>query len=217
MISISILLYFLSPYRYLRNEVSDAMSISNLMFIGNIISSMSIDSNGVYVLNKDGERKNTEIFLSLANGSEDIVSTIFNDNYKDVNIGGVNKKGLSLVPPGYGLYLYAEKMGYKPGLASMESDIKDMVQNNLELASNVTVKKVNNRVIVKMQKVADQYSCNILRRSYPEFCAQYGCPICSLVGCMVVNSLDENVKIESLMVNGDSISMIFKVVKEPSS
>jgi hypothetical protein len=206
-IVLSFLLYFLTPDTYLRSEVADAMSISNTLNMGKMLSSLLVESKGIYV--PAGEKGLLRVFIPLsaaANvGAIQPGSATFN-----VSLSGAN--GISLLPPGYGLYKYSQSIGAVFTAEGLENEIKDVLENGLELVSSVTVKEDGDRITVSMNRLANDKMCAAVRRENPGICVQMGCPVCSFVGCMVVSGTGRKARIEKISVADHIVNITFALI-----
>jgi hypothetical protein len=209
-ISVSILLFFLSPSVYLRSDVCDAMSISNTMSIGNLLTSLLVESRGIYI--PAGDNGFMRVFLPLSSGIsvEDINSIGLENAVFKVSGNGV--KGLYLIPPGYGLFKYSRSIGAAFTKDGIENEIKDVVQNGLELASDVAVKREGDRVEVSLGNMANIDMCRAIRKESPGICSQIGCPVCSFVGCMVASGTGKKARIENTAVNDNTVKVTYKLM-----
>ncbi|MCD1294883.1 hypothetical protein CUJ83_07715 [Methanocella sp. CWC-04] len=208
---IAILLYFLSPSRYLRSEVVDAMAISNVQTINNILSSLLIGSKCIYVPAKEGG--STKMFLPLScetDGGCNIPVQIQKNDVFIVNEPG--SRGVSLVPPGYGLYSYSKSIGAMFTDEGLENEIIDVVKNSLELASGVTVRRDASHISVWIKGLANSGMCSSIRKEDSSICTRIGCPVCSLIGCMIVDATGRKACIESVDVKGNTINVVYMLI-----
>jgi hypothetical protein len=208
-IVLSFMLFFLSPTRYLRNEVVDAMSVTNTLNVGRMLSSLFIDSKGIYVPGSDSRL--LSVFMPLSSKANVDIGTLKpgNDTISESSSG---IKGITLSPPGYGLFNYAQKIGAAFTPEGLENEIKDVLENGLELASSVNVKQDGARFVVSMRGVADAGMCATLRKEDPRICGQLGCPICSLVGCMIVSGTGHKARIEGTSVTNDTVTVTYELI-----
>lgn len=212
LLAIAILLYFLSPSRYLRSEVSEVMAISDVLNIRKILSSLLIDTRGIYL--PAGQTGATKLFIPLKELSPGDAKAVTVKPDQVFNVTDQSSKGLVIYPPGHGLFLYVQRIGALFTEEGLENEIKDVLENSLELASNVSVKIEKDRAIVKMSKIATPGMCVSLRKEDPGICVQMGCPVCSLVGCMIVDGTGKKARIQSAGVEGKTINLTFELIGE---
>lgn len=213
-ITLAVLLYFLTPSKSLRAEVCDAMAISSTLEIRKILSSLYVESKGIYV--PASLAGSTKVFIPLLSGTSDEMLTMTNLNTSDKIFFFPEKgvKGMILSPPGSGLYHYVQSIGAQFTKADLENEITDVLENTLELAENVSVKVDGNRVNVTLKKIVNHEICATVRREDPTICFQTGCPICSSVGCMVVNGMGKMATVENIHVDGKTINLEYRLIGE---
>jgi hypothetical protein len=206
-IVLSFMLYFLSPTKYLDSEVADAMSLSNTLNVSRMLSSLFIESKGIYVPANDTSMM--KVFMPISPKVDADIGALKpgNDTFS-VSASGI--KGISLAPPGYGLFRYAQNIGAAFTSEGLENQIKDVLENGLELASFVNVRQEGDRMIVTMHGVSGM--CATIRKEDPRICGQIGCPICSLVGCMVVSGTGRKARIEGINVLNDMVIVTYSMI-----
>jgi len=207
-IAIAVLMSLLTPNRYLRNEVYEAMCISDVVSINRILSSLLISSRGIYLPAKMAG--STKLFIPLSDNSPAVE---LRTHREDVfNISGRKINGLVIDPPGQGLFRYVQSIGALFTSEGLENEIKDVLENNLELASKVSVKTGGNTVTISMSNIACSNMCEAIRRDHPEICTRTGCPICSLAGCMVADGMGKKVRIAGVRVDGKKIRLALEIL-----
>ncbi len=101
-----------------------------------------------------------------------------------------------LEPPGYRLLAYAREIGATFTDEGLENEMKDALENSLELAGHVAVRREGDEVLVTMGDLANDGMCAAVRKESPGICTQTGCPVCSLVACMIAEGTGRMVRIE---------------------
>jgi hypothetical protein len=207
-IALAIMLIVFSPSRFLRGDVSDAMSLSSIISLNKVLSSLLIEPRGIYMPSSHGGT--LKIFIPLKNVDEkDLVQVSPGSGVFNVN-GPV--KGITLQPPGFGLFAYAKRMGAVFTTEGLDSGIKDVLENGLEMASSVSVKPGNDRFLVSMRDVTNRGLCDMIRREDPAICTRMGCPVCSCVACMIAEGTGRRVRIANVNVNGKNVDVTYELI-----
>ncbi|OPY26716.1 MAG: hypothetical protein A4E28_02342 [Methanocella sp. PtaU1.Bin125] len=208
-IVLAVLLYFLSPARFLRAEVADAVALSGVRNLDRTLSSLLIEQKGIYIpAEKVGA---TRLFLPASGGSQvNIVLPRAPGGIFVTPEGGA--KGVLVEPPGYGLLALARDNGATFTGEGLENEIKDALENGMELAGRVAVKREGDTVMVSMSDLADAGMCAAVRKESPRICTQTGCPVCSFVACMIAEGTGRTVRIESVNVKGKAVDATFRLL-----
>ncbi|HEY3422762.1 MAG TPA: hypothetical protein VGK13_06345 [Methanocellaceae archaeon] len=202
---VALLLYLLSPSRYLREEIGDALSVSSLISLNRVLSALLIEARGVYV--ESGTKGVVTVFLPLSDKDSVSVANIVPESWV-LNVSGPIK-GVTLQPPGFGLYAYAQKIGAVFTPESLDSGIKDVMENGLELASKVSTKHDANSYTVSMIGLVNHGMCDMVRREDPAICLRMGCPVCSSVACMIADGTGRKVRVANVKVTGKNVDVTY--------
>jgi hypothetical protein len=201
--AVGVLLYYLSPARFLRGEVADALAVTGVLDLGKILSSLLIEGRGVYVPASEGGC--TKVFVPVAGTPAEIPLA------GGVFVAGPDK-GVLLDPPGYGLLSCSRLISPPLTEEGLENEIADLLEGGLELAGKAAVKREDGLVTVTMTDLANAGLCATVRRENPRLCTQIGCPICSFAACLVADGLRRRVCIESVEVRGKVVKATFRVL-----
>jgi hypothetical protein len=207
-IVLAFLLYFLTPDRYLRSEVADALALPNTLNTGRLLSSLLVESGGIYL----PESGLMRVFIPISARISDQEIEALEARSETLAAPAAGVKGVSLIPPGEGLFRCSRKIGAVFTPEGLENEIKDVLENGLELAASVDVRREGDRVGVTMRGLADRGLCAAVRKEQPGMCTQIGCPICSFVGCMVVSGTGRRARIEKVNVNKDEVTITYNLI-----
>jgi len=189
-IALAIMLYFFMPSRYLRDDVSDATAISSVLALNKVLSSMLVGTGGIYTNNNGLVR----VFIPITPVTD--IGTL-SPGVEVFDVKGT-AKGISLVPPGNGLFRLAAGMGGVFTREGLESEIKDVMENGMELASSVGVRQDGDNIMITLAGMANGGMCRSIRESDPDVCTRTGCPVCSFLACMAVAGTGQKVRIEKV-------------------
>jgi hypothetical protein len=202
-IAIAILLYFLSPSRFLRDDVTDALAMTSVLNQGKILSSLLIEGRGIYL--PASEAGTTKVFVPVADTVTEVPTS------GGIFVSGAGK-GVLLDPPGYGLLSCSRLIIPALTEEDLENEIPDLLANGLELVRQAAVKREGGLVTVTMTDLANAGMCSAIRREDPRLCAQLGCPICSFAACLVAEGTRKRVRIEAVEVRGKVVSAAFRLL-----
>jgi hypothetical protein len=202
LVAIAILLYFLSPSRFLRGEVADAIAMTSVLNQGKILSALLIEGRGIYV--PASEAGATKVFVPVSDTITDVPAS------GGIFVAGAGK-GVLLDPPGYGLLSCSRLIIPALTEEDLENEIADLMVNGLELVRQAAAKREGGLVTVTMTDLANTGMCSTIRRENPRLCTQTGCPICSFAACMVAEGTRKRVRIEAVEVRGKVVSATFRL------
>lgn len=208
-IVLAILLYFFSPSRYLRADVSSALAVSDTMSINSMLSELLVTSRGIHI--PSAQAGAPKLFLPLS-------GTLSTGEIESVKAGGPvfevsgGVKGIALSPPGRGLLVYAQSIGATFSDEGLENEIRDILENGMELADRVSVRREGGRVTVDIRGLANAGMCMTIRKEDAGICSRTCCPICSFIACMVAEGSNKKVMVESVKSEGGAISVTYEVI-----
>ncbi len=210
-LSFSIMFYFFSPTRELKSEVYDAASISNALIVGNILTALKIQGNGVYVPASRVGR--TMVFLPQSDeGFGQHLPPGIEKSRGLAFVQAPGARGVYMVPPGEGLMEYAKSIGATFYPEGLEKVMRDIMVNGTELASYASARREGDRVSVVLKNIAYQGMCRAIREDSPSVCQWTGCPVCSFAGCIVAECMDMNARVEGVDVDGNAIKLTYRLI-----
>lgn len=194
---LGIISLFLSPERFVREEIMERSILSSIIVINNIIQELQIYSKGIYIL-VDNEIR---VILPLRADyklPEEIPQRTF-------QAGEPNSTALVLIPLGYSLMLMAEKKG--ADWSDLTQALNDVLVEGLELAHSVEVMQGSD-ITVKVNEPVFINLCDKVSSEAPHIC-DIGCSFCSLIACIVTKSTGKNIVIEQVEHSRNSITARF--------
>jgi hypothetical protein len=205
---LAILLYFLSPARSLRTEVADALALSGTENVEKLLASLLIDARGVYV--PSAQAGATRLLIPVG-GTPAGAGLPNADGGFFVRPGG-SDGGVLLEPSGYRLLAHLREIGATFTPEGLENELKDALENSLELAGRVAVRRAGNEVHVTASDLANAGMCATIRKERPGACTQIGCPVCSLMACAIAEAARRRVVLDRVSVEGRTLSATFRLV-----
>ncbi len=211
LLATAVLLYFLTPDRYLRSEVYEAMCLTDSLIIGRMLSSPLVTARGIYIQAKPAGILKLLLPLAGDSGTEELELPVDEASTMYV-LSGKQIKGVVIDPPGQGLFRYVQSIGAIFTSNGLEWEIRDVMENCLEIASRVWLKAEGGKVTVTMLDIASRGMCEHIRIEDKGICSQTGCPLCSFVCCMVANGTGKKVRIEDVTASGRSVTLTLELM-----
>lgn len=204
---IAVLFYFVSPSRLIESDLYNASVVSSISLTNSLLRPVAGEARSIYV--PSSRVGATKVFIPTNN---EIYGKLYASSTDVVNISDSGKNGFFLTPPGYGLYEYARKLGANFTDEGMELEIKDTIVKGLEMASGVNVARHGDVVSVHLYDPVGSAMCHDLRQKDSKACCQVGCPICSCISCMVVESTDRRAMVMQIKANGKALDLTYKLL-----
>jgi hypothetical protein len=183
---LGIISIFLSPERFVREELMEKSILSSIIVINNIIQELQIHSKGIYIF-ADNEIR---VILPLRSDyklPKEIPQRTF-------QAGEPNSTALVLMPLGYTLMQMAEKKG--ADWSDLTQALNEVLVEGLELAQSVEV--IQDRdITVKVNEPVYIDICTRVSKEAPQIC-DIGCSFCSLIACIVTKSTGKKIIIEQV-------------------
>ncbi len=205
---LAIMFFYLSPARFLRSDVADAMCMTTTQFMHRAIVPLSAGGKYIYVPRCLSGDRNTLLLVSEGGSRE---AALIKAGIH-VPGKGFGDQDVFVVPPGYGLMEHAERLGATFTEEGLEDEIRDVLVSGFELAGKVNVEKSHDRVYVEIRNVSGAVLCATLRAKEPDICTGTGCPLCSFVGCMVAEGTGRKAVLNTANARRNTIRLSFRLV-----
>lgn len=196
---LGIISLFLSPERFVREEIVEKSILSSIIVINNIIQELQIYSKGIYIL-ADNEIK---VILPLRPDyelPEEIPQRTF-------QVGEPSSMALVLIPLGYSLMQMVEKKG--ADWSDLTQALNDVLVEGLEIAQSVEVMQGSD-ITVKVNEPVYINLCDKVSKEAPQIC-DIGCSFCSLIACIVTKSTGKKIVIEEVEHSKNSVVVRFSL------
>jgi hypothetical protein len=209
LLALALLLYYLSPSRYLRDEVSNALMLTNTLNVRKMLKSLSMESRGIIM---PGDPVQPIVLLvpltDLDNG--EIAAVTFDS--RELSKARKKRNDQWLDPPGFGLFSYAKSIGAIFTENNLEEELKDAMSPGMELVQDVSVKIEGGIATVQLKKIVTAGVCSAIREEDPAICTQTGCPVCSFVGCAIVDATGKKARWTAVKEMGDAVEITFELI-----
>ena len=209
-ILLSILFYYISPAKFLRTDVCDAMCVTGTGFMYEVVGPMASGNRCVYL--PSSVNGDVRILLSFAESGLKRSPTEGLETGSGIAEAGHGLREISITPPGYGLLEHAKRLGASFTQDNLEDEIRDVLVNGLELVGRVKVEKSDSSVTLEMRDIAMHSLCHSLRNKSTGICESVGCPLCSFAACMVVEGTGKKAIIERTQVKGKTVWLSLRVI-----
>ena len=207
-IALALLLYFLSPARFLRAEVADALALSGTANLKRVLDAMLVEAPGVCV--PSARAGTTRLFIPVSGALDPAsVPRATGGTFITREAG---TPGIMLEPPGYGLLAYMRQIGATFTDEGLENEVRDALENSLELASGVVVRREGDAITVSMRDLANAGMCAAVRKERPGTCTQTGCPVCSFVACAIAEGTGRMVRIKGVEFKDKVLNVSFSLI-----
>lgn len=205
-VALAIMLYFFTPSRFLRDDVCDASSMSGVISLNGVLASMLVGTAGVHAARGEMVR----VFIPIARADAADLARL-RPGVAVFDVAGP-VKGISIVPPGLGLFRLATGMGAAFTHEGLEGEIRDVMESGMELASSAAVRRDGDAITVSLRGMANSGLCRSIRESDPGICTRTGCPVCSFIACMVASGTGRNVQLDGARESDGVISLGFRLL-----
>ncbi|HUL62343.1 MAG TPA: hypothetical protein VLT35_04710, partial [Methanocella sp.] len=210
LIVLALLLFLLSPARYIRDDVCDAMTMADTLNVRKMLARAGAQSSGILL--PPDRNESIKLFVPLAAPGQAEAGLASAGQLQRLKAGGEAIEGIKLYPPGYALFQYAKSIGAKFTADDLEDSLKDVLDSGLELASDFSITGQAGRMTARLGRVAGARMCASIRRADPAICRQTGCPICSFVGCAIVEATGKMARVAELNATGKTIDVTFELI-----
>ncbi|KCZ72808.1 hypothetical protein ANME2D_01243 [Candidatus Methanoperedens nitroreducens] len=199
---LGILSLFLTPEKFIREEILERSNLSSIIVINNIIQELQIYSKGIYVLSDD------EIRVVIPLRSDYKLKKTFQRTFQVDEPGST---ALVLVPLGYSLMQMAEKNG--ADWNSIQHALDEVMVDGLEVAKGVEVEHGDADITVRVDKPLYINLCRRVSSEAPGIC-NIGCSFCSLIACIITKNTGKNVMIKQVEHGKDHVTAKFQLVPD---
>jgi len=211
------LLLFIKPLKYVKPSLIDSTAISSLKTINQVVSDLNYEGKAVHL-------PPLPYFLKGYKGGAVYISSRKDQLLPPVEeLAGEraflkNPKGIRLVPPGVDLTnLYEEELGkefLQVDFEYLKANLPNLFVHTLEIATNLTLEKENNRIHVKIEGSLFKDFCRQVT-TFGNVCSSFGCPLCSSLACTLARALGKPIIIEKagLSPDGNTIDAYFSTLE----
>ena len=191
------LLLYIKPTRYVKADLLDSTAISTLTAIDRVTTELNYEGKGIYLPPR---------YLKEIKGG-----TVFIPSNKEITIPPVeevteekvflkNPNGICLTPAGLGLTnLYEDELGTdfaRVDFNYLQNNMPKLFIENLEIAENLELSMEGSTIHVKIVGSIYADFCRELRKTTPNICSSFGCPLCSSIALALARTTGKPITIE---------------------
>jgi hypothetical protein len=211
-----ILLLYIKPTKYIKNELLDTTTISSLTNIDKLITDLKYNGKPIYISPRTlKELKASVVFISAT--SETTLPPT--EEISKEKIFLKNPNGLRLTPPGLALASLIEKeMGTDLSTADidyLQNNLAKVLIEDLEIAEDFEMEINDDAIHIKIKRPIYRDLCNQVRK-LQNICPNIGCPLCSSIACMLTRATGKPVIIEKAESSqeGTIIDIFYRVIED---
>jgi hypothetical protein len=209
LIALALLLYYLSPSRYLRDEVGIALMRTDTLNFRKMLTSLDIKARGIIM--PGNQEQPIVLLLQQADPDQGKIKGLKFDP-RGMSRFHKKKHEIWLDPPGFGLFAYTRSIGANFTEENLEEELREVMCSSLELVRRLDLKIEGDRATVRLNNMATQGMCSYIREEDSAICTQTGCPICSFVGCAIVDATGKKARAETVEETGKTIEITFELI-----
>jgi hypothetical protein len=209
LLALALILFYLSPSRYIRDEVSNALMLTNTLNVRKMLKSLALESRGI-IMPGDPAQPIVLLVPHEDLDSGDIAALTYDP--REMSKARKKRNDQWLDPPGFGLFTYAKGIGAIFTENGLEEELMDAMNPGMELVQDLSVKIEGGTATVRLNKIATAGMCSAIREEDPAICTQTGCPVCSFVGCAIVDATGKKARSTAVNETGDAIEMTFELI-----
>lgn len=92
--------------------------------------------------------------------------------------------------------------------------IAEVMSDTLSLAEKVTAKTTDTSVVISLEGFALKKTCEALQAQSPKCCTMIGCPVCSLMACILAEGAGRDVESTSAVLEGSALTVSFGLLPQ---
>jgi uncharacterized protein YuzE len=190
------LLLYITPTKYVKLELLNAVAPSTLVNIEKILTSSKLNDKGIYLPPKYlRDFESSLVFIPSKNNK----ALPKPEEIDEEKLFSENPQGLFITPPGLALSkLFEKELGTsftKTDINYIQNNLPKLLVEDLEIAEDVEVEAEEDLITVKITKHIFNEICEETRK-LPKTHEALGCPLTSAIACALAKATGKPVTIE---------------------
>jgi hypothetical protein len=230
-IFVGALTMFLNTGRFMNRKVAEALNLSSVIVVGDLLRDLQVTNKGVY-LPSAMTGTSIKVFVPLKRDKEVRVPPkpyLADDRSLLFSFPNPERNGVLLKPLGYHLFLYTIKdlqmdwseapedtedmdeldEGRENGQSpSLTDKLQEVLVKGLEFADKVVVSQNDGQLRVRLINAAYLGMCASLKEEAPQVCAQIGCPLSSMIACAYTEFTGAPTVIEEIQHDEKDVTVV---------
>jgi len=210
------LLLYITPTRYVKLDLLNAIAPSTLANIEKILTSSKLNEKGIYLPPKYlRDFESSLVFIPSKNNK----TLPRPEEIDEEKLYSKNPEGMFLTPPGIALSkLFEEELGTsftKTDLNYIQNNLPKLLIEDMEIAENVEVITENNMIIVEVTNHIFNEICEETRKLQKTHEAM-GCPLSSAIACALAKATGKPITIlkEEKTQDGKTTKIQYRILED---
>jgi uncharacterized protein YuzE len=210
------LLLYITPTRYVKLDLLDAVAPSSLVNIEKLLVDMKLNEKGIYLPPKYLKDFESSLIFIPSKASRTLPKP---EEVDEEKLCSKNPDGLFLTPPGLALSkLFEKELGTtftKTDLNYIQNNLPKLLIEDTEIAENVEIELKNNSITIEITNHIFSEICEETRKLSKTHEA-IGCTLSSAIACALAKATGKPIAIENeeLSEDGKITKIQYRIVED---
>jgi len=210
------LLLYITPTRYVKLDLLNAIAPSTLANIEKILTNAKINQKGIYLPPKYLKDFESSLIFIPSKANQTLPKP---EEIDEEKLYAKNPDGLFLTPPGLTLSkLFEKELGTsftKTDLNYIQNNLPKLLIEEMEIAENVEAEDKDDQITVKITKHILSEICQETRK-LPKTHEAIGCPLTSAIACALAKATGKPITIEKeeLSEDGKTTKIQYRILED---
>jgi len=190
------LLLYVTPTRYVKLELLNAVAPSTLANIEKILANSKLNEKGIYLPPKYLRDFESSLVYIPSKNNKELPKP---EEIDEEKLFSQNPEGLFITPPGLALSkLFEKELGTsftKTDINYIQNNLPKLLIEDLEIAEDVEIEAMGDLITVKITKHIFNEICEETRK-LPKTHEALGCPLTSAIACALAKATGKPITIE---------------------